>query len=494
MKHPLLFAAALVAGSALATGCGGSDAGPKIRSFDATPGILPTAGGTVTLTWDASADSLAIEPGVGAVTGTAHTVAVTQTTEFELVARKNGRVRRARTLVTVAGPSTVTGLVRSMINRTPLPGIAIYVNGVAVTTTDVDGRFAFDSVPTPYRIAIFDPESFTAVVYDGVTRPDPILEMPFFFAGASRDAVVSGTVTPAESDPDVSTDVWIDNGHMFYPTTASAAEVSGAYAATMEWTGGPTQVPADVLALRYDTGGDEIVYTHFGRTSFTADDDVASDVDVSILPIGSDHIAGQFTGPSWLDVSFGYATLLLGEPTGSAQDVGLILPGSILLGTAGDFSMPVPDIDGSVVQLWTGVSDADGTYAFLVTNATAGDEELVIEKPTRPPLLTPINGGTIAPGTAMFRMSGRQDSVKLWFFGGFDTFITWISMDSEVAFPELEGTGIDLAINSYVDWGVMEVGSHSSMDEVLGPDGLLGEAPEFVLQSETFRAYIGGGS
>jgi hypothetical protein len=86
----VLIACAAAAGCSSPGGGGGPDAGPAgptIHSFTATPTTLPDGGGTVTLAWSVDdADSLAIDPGVGAVTGDSVDVSLTATTTYTLSA------------------------------------------------------------------------------------------------------------------------------------------------------------------------------------------------------------------------------------------------------------------------------------------------------------------------------------------------------------------------------------------------------------------------
>ena len=76
---------------------------PTITSFTATPAALPASGGAVTLAWASTdAATLAIDNGVGAVTGTSQVVNVVANTTFTLTATNpTGAVTRS-TAVTVA--------------------------------------------------------------------------------------------------------------------------------------------------------------------------------------------------------------------------------------------------------------------------------------------------------------------------------------------------------------------------------------------------------
>jgi hypothetical protein len=88
------------------------DAAPNLRPiisrFSASPPSLPAGGGSVTLSWQADrADSLTIDPDIGAVTGSSRTTSVTATTVFTLTARNDqGAVTASTAVVVGANPST----------------------------------------------------------------------------------------------------------------------------------------------------------------------------------------------------------------------------------------------------------------------------------------------------------------------------------------------------------------------------------------------------
>lgn len=109
--------------AALLLGCNGGQApgAPNISSFTAVPSSLPAGGGDVTLAWSVQgADSLRIQPDVGAVAGTSQLVSVTTTTTFTLTAKRGGASAEATVLVTVAG--TADAVPPTVISTFPADG------------------------------------------------------------------------------------------------------------------------------------------------------------------------------------------------------------------------------------------------------------------------------------------------------------------------------------------------------------------------------------
>ena len=80
-----------------------AQAAPQIAAFTATPATLPPGGGNVTLAWTTSnADTLAIDHGIGTVTGTSKVVAVAATTTYTLTATNSGGSVTQQAAVTVS--------------------------------------------------------------------------------------------------------------------------------------------------------------------------------------------------------------------------------------------------------------------------------------------------------------------------------------------------------------------------------------------------------
>lgn len=96
---------------------GAATSGPVILSFSATPATLPTGGGSTRLAWQVSnADSLAIDNGVGAVTGDSVSTNITATTVFRLTATNaNGSTTSTTAVVVGQNPPTRAGRAVHMV-------------------------------------------------------------------------------------------------------------------------------------------------------------------------------------------------------------------------------------------------------------------------------------------------------------------------------------------------------------------------------------------
>lgn len=470
---------------------GGGAKGPDIRSFEATPANLPSLGGDVTLVWDVTQGSeLTLEPGVGAVTGTSATVNVTSTTTFTLTAKKNGRSDRSHTTVAVAGPTTVVGTVRTLLSRVPAPDLVVWIAGHGATFTAEDGTFAFENVQTPYDIAVIDPVDAIAILYLDVTRTEPVLELDDDM-GNFRSGTVSGSISPAEP-AGTETMVYMDSPEAL----PSGQNVDGTYSLGASWFNEDTTRVA-VHALRWVVGTAGVVsYTGYVRGEADVVSGQDTPMDLTLGVTGTDETTVEYTlHPATMLVERN-AYLIFGEPTGTFADEGFFLPTgatvpeSLPVGEQ-SFVLRTPTLTGANTGLRFRVSGSDG-QAILYRNVETGGT-VQLDLPRTPRLLTPVSGGTVARDT-IFHSETRGDSLKVHLFqvpgpppqppfffptAPFATLAVVTTRDS-FTLPDLSEVGMDLYDWDGFTWELYaEVAPRDSVDDAVGPEGLIGTSPEY---------------
>ncbi|HVO31801.1 MAG TPA: hypothetical protein VMV18_13735, partial [bacterium] len=206
-RSRLVLAGAVASLALAAAACGGSSKGgnpPTITSFTASPASMPLGGGEVTFHWTVTGASLLdLEPGVGAVTGTSATLAVTSSATYTLTATNSHGLAQATTNIVIGAPITVQGTVTAV---GPLAGVTVVVLGQPGTipaVTDATGSFRIDRVVPPYDIATVYPIPGSPILaWHGVTRPDPRLDSSFGFFLSPFGAGVSGTVASGAGFPE----------------------------------------------------------------------------------------------------------------------------------------------------------------------------------------------------------------------------------------------------------------------------------------------------
>src|SRR5262249_20699853 len=145
-----------------------------VWSLDGPGHLSRTTGTTVTYTPPAAI------PGDTAVTLSASGAGVTQ-----------------RAIIGLSRPATIVVSGRVLdVSRAPVPGITVII-GDRTTVTDEDGRFSLADVPTPYVLTALSVASNEAVVYQGLTRPDPTILWRQSLTSNDMSGQIAGTVHAA---------------------------------------------------------------------------------------------------------------------------------------------------------------------------------------------------------------------------------------------------------------------------------------------------------
>lgn len=515
MVRKLLVVSSALAPLALVAACSGGGGGGKkatIESFTANPTILPTEGGEVVLSWHVrSAEAFEIEPDVGAVYGTAGsvTITVTESTTFRLTALRDGNRRRAEAPVTVTAPQMVVGTVRSMINNGVLSDIVVAIDGHPPVVTDQSGLFAVANVATPYDVVLLPPTG-VIVVYDGLTRFDPILEVPFGESGPTFEIQVTGNVSPVPEPATSETVITLDTEAVFdqllqgvFMGPTFADPTTGAYTAET-FTFAPLDEPVlvDVHALRWDVPVSTIASYRYGTATVEAEHgETTTGVDITLSEVDVAETRFEIVGdPVAEGMMPGSGPILgigIGEQTGTAADRGFLLP-PVAFHTSGEDTVFVraPDLPDSwfVVAFPYQHELAPGAFAFRILSADVGTESLDLDFPVPARALLPVQNGVIARDRGALQIAGQPESVKLWFLGISSLVdsrdIVVISAADRIELPDLTPVGIDYAAFDELSWSVFEIAPRSSTDEIAGPDGVLGTRPEFISGSDNRIAYF----
>ncbi len=143
---------------------------PAIASFTATPALLPAGGGAVTLSWATSdATSLAIDNGVGTVTGTSKVVNVSANTTFTLTATNAAGSATKATGVTLASAATRFVDVAAGLDTNPCTQAAPCKTVGKAVTAAPPGSTIFLADGVYSRVTENNPNGSPIVIPDGVT-------------------------------------------------------------------------------------------------------------------------------------------------------------------------------------------------------------------------------------------------------------------------------------------------------------------------------------
>lgn len=227
-----------------------------------------------------------------------------------------------------AGPVTVnvSGRVRYYVYGEPVAGAVVSI-GAASVVTDEDGTFVIDDVESPYDVVVKYLSGGSQLVHvtEGLTRPDPSIELYSYDPRPAFNSTITGTVSGGSLFP-------LPAGHAIRVITAgpfggtatsiiSEGAASGAFTLYPGWRGESVR-DVNVYALEYvlDSNGLPAAYVGFGATSVTVRPDaITTNANVSLSPVLERTATTTLSGAAALEnISMGVGFVF--EP-GCATDV-----------------------------------------------------------------------------------------------------------------------------------------------------------------------------
>jgi hypothetical protein len=443
---------------------------PTIASFTVDPSTVPAGGDSVKLTWVINgATSVSISSGVGSVTPTdsgSVTVFVSVSTTFTLTATNSSGNVTANAPVTIAQAVTVNGYVKD-IDGEPISGATVIIKGKSPTTTGASGNFSVSNVTIPYEARIIvSGFQQAAVVYQGLTRLDPIL----FYLGSitnSNTATITGNVPAAAGK---TTLVFFVSGSEAWYATAN--QTTGNYTIYADWTGSTSSFTGSIQVLRwtpnsnglpqqYDAYGLENSVTISNGGTFSNHNFSSSD----FTDPAEQSITGSITRPSSsysiinknLYLNFGNAYIpIVGEPgSGLTENFSYTVPSITGATFQIDANAVVPAVPSQRVTFYSKKGISGGSTGVNITLASA------------PQLNLPANNGIGIDTTTQFLWTeGSGAGISLVYLlpmGQGPTFYIFTGGNS-ANIPNLNPQGLGLPSNQPYQWTIVEVFPVSSID------------------------------
>lgn len=374
-----------------------------------------------------------------------------------------------------ARPITVSGRVIDFYRR-PAPGLRVTIGAVEVLT-DESGAFSVEGVEPPYDVSLIASTTvsdfavrYYAYVYEGLTRPDPTLQVYHGLPGRSSSVnlgVSGATFEPGDnrrlivafSSPD---------GHY----SASNVSVDTATLA-VNWSGPATTAgnAHGLLVLRASdlAGAPPLEYEAYATTPLALADEGTSS-------LGLDLSASSIPGVA-LTGSVDAGTLGVATHQVSARLAdGTLLPLLSEASNQGLFSYLVPSLPGASLT----VAASAGSPAFSVAHvdgvpaAAAEDVALVLPRPVA--LNAPASSAQVGPGsTFAWSTVGQSARVFVWHLEsqGFFEGIYVITARSQIELPDVPGYALTLPSDGEFSftWSVETHGDYPSVDAATGPEG-----------------------
>jgi hypothetical protein len=480
-------------GLALA-GCGSSSgSGPTITSFTATPGSLPTAGGSVTLAWTVTgATSLSINQGVGTVTPVttgSTTAQVTATTTFILSATNSGGTSTSTAQVTVAPSITVNGTVTDEYGVVAAGETVLITSGTfsESAVSGADGTFSIAHVPTPYNATILDSGGTIAVQYQGLTRPDPTV-FDFVNVPQTRSANLAGSLTGGtfpEGSGD-STFIAFSSPQTTLPSSNLNLVSSGPnYSGSVGWLG-PSSTTGTLYALEvHSVSNLPVDYPGYGTvSSVLLEDGISySGQAIPLSPVTTGTVSGTINAPA------GYP--LVGQELALVPTPGVFFSLADFTTSSTSFTFTTPDISTASLLFLTQVKGASGDLTLLKKTVSPNDTGLAVTVPAPPTLTLPVDsatGVTVATPFAWTNFTG----VTFLLVGGTHSFVV-VTSASTATIPDLSSAGLPLSPSASYNWQLYAVGPATTVDAVAVPGGLFAlELGEGYFSESVSRSFTSG--
>jgi hypothetical protein len=487
MPHRRLAAVALFLFSACGGSGGGSAGGlrsPQPASLTVAPAIAELTSGGAPVTFSAtlsgtSAPIIWALTGPGSLSATSgpsirYTPPATLSADTEatlLVAAGDVRARANIRLARASG-ILVTGRVVDFFGI-PVSDVDVRI-GTQTTTTDVSGQFALGNVSIPYVLVASSVEQQLAVIYQGLTRPDPTI----FWRGSSttpdRAGVVQGAITGGA--PSSTAGVFTMLGWTSPEAMTQSFTFNGRYSLPFRWSGAQaTTGSVRVLQVNTDAQGLPTVFPGYGahRGVTVGDGSTVSSIDVPLAPVTPSSIRGSHTLPP------GYTFL--------ERVVALDFDDGTVFNLVGDdrgpeFSDVVPSGIDATIRLIATARGEGTTVTRRETGIAAGAIDVSLDLPRGAPIFAPADGtigidaqtdfswGTFHCGIFTVVFSTPEPAPTLFL----------VTEDTHVFLPQL--AELPVPGGTAYRWSVLAEAPFASVDEAAGPR-LLTPAGNTLLQS-----------
>jgi hypothetical protein len=378
--------------------------------------------------------------------------------------------------VAPAGPITVTGKVIDFFRR-PVPGVPVTI-GQQSALTDDGGEFVVDGVLPPYDVSLIASSSrddfsfrYYAYVYQGLTRPDPTVQV--YYGLPVRNSNLNTSLTNASFE-DINRKLIFafssPDGH--YSASGINFETP---TLSPSWSGPAATAGTahGLLVLRSssDTDAPPIAYEAYQSAPLALRDAVDSNIS---LDMAADTIP-QVTLTGSVDPGgFGTPT----HRVAARLADGTVLPLLANDSSEATFSYLVPVLAGSTLIMSASASTPGYALAHVDGVPAAPDQNVALELPRPVAPNAPGGGSDVGPGT-LFSWStlGQNAGVFVWHLESNSYFegIYVVTSRSEIEFPVVPGYSMVLPTsdNDFTFyWSVETHGDYGSVDEVAGPEGL----------------------
>ncbi|HTY60202.1 MAG TPA: carboxypeptidase-like regulatory domain-containing protein [Bacteroidota bacterium] len=368
---------------------------------------------------------------------------------------------------------TVSGTVVGQDARA-LPGLRVLATGNAPVTSDAAGNFSFMNVAVPYDITVIDTAGKAAMVYTGLTRPDPTLTLIGTTGGGTghmggiHGTISGGTFTPDQGGADVTRVVFAS------PETIGSATASpdGTFdIPALTWFG-PLVTSGSLYALQFTADADGFPvsggYRGYGARNGIAvsDGSVLTNLLDTLRPLATGGFAGTIAAPPGYTV---FAKALYARVS-QAAIIGLLADPT----ADASFSYYTPAIPGASLLLAAEIKNAGGGVGILWTSGLPTQSlGIQINMIAAPESSLPPDGATGVDPTVPFSWMPMIGGVHLVEFRGATGNPSFYVLTSgtSATIPDLAPFGLPLPPGAVYRWVVLAFGPFPNVDGAAGYTG-----------------------
>ncbi len=392
-------------------------------------------------------------------------------------------------LASCSGPATpavisVNGRVITLGD--PVANASILVGG-KVTATAADGTFTVNDVTTPYDVTVSFQSSTDVWIFQGLTRPDPTLQLLSFTPGFQ--ATVSGTIGTAPYQTNEVGAVVPAGTTVAFGGAVVKSGTTSFGPGTIRWgPDDPLQTTLYALRVVLDSNNQPASYTGFGSLAVTLHNgDALTGLAVPTQPVATAALSGSISAPPGFSFNGAGVVLRIGPASGGTVmglPVNLVPPG-----TFSNAMVPVASGIGYGLIASAGDGSAgDSTAAWDTVTAPNASATLALPTPSQPIAPAP-NAVGVGPGTTLSAtaLAGSIYLFRLAPSGTTGPTVTIVTTDASTTLPDLSAINRALPSGASYTLQVSTVGSFTSMNAAAAAPGAF--AKELELEG-----LLGGGS
>lgn len=360
-----------------------------------------------------------------------------------------------------AGPAmiNVSGVLLAP-DGTPVSSVPVVISGKQPVNTDSAGHFSFTGVEVPYNVTVVDTAAPAGIVYEGLTRADPVLTYFGYSPPSPHGATAAGQISGGHFPESTGTATFV--GFASPETqTGTFTDSSGNYSLPINWAGGATST-GRIYALQVEMDSNYLPtgYSGFADTdlSISAGGSFSSE-NLGLLPVTSASVSGSMSSAP------GYAI--------TEKDLLLQFDGNSLVYFADHSSSPgftyvtpvAPSI--GVTLRATATHSGYGTSQIFHAAASPSASGISLSIPAAPEAILPANAAIGVTGSMDFSWNTFANGMHILEVAptsGSGARIVVVTAASHAQLPDLSSYGLKLPSNTGYSWQVVGLAPFANID------------------------------